>query len=401
MFKMRVFVILMLVWLAASKTTWLRCSEDLEEQIESASDGDFLRANSNCEWTVDNAISIRSRITIRGVRAKLKSGVGLTAIFKVLEPGVIIEDFVLTGNKDSVKEAFRMSLILVFKSDVTIRNGVFYDSSQNGVAVRANQGASDIVGGLLENLEGHGCERDVVSISTRDNGLRGTRNITVKNIRAYKSRKKGAVEVSDGAEDIIVDNIYAERCVYAVDIQDHSKGKLESNNRIKISNVHAYRCKFAVRSETTDIGHSDIEISDVYARGCTRTMSLKNIMNLTIYNVRSEGNKGTGNAIELMNCDNLVLRDAHFGNRLGSVSAVWVKNSKNARVYSVKLTSGSAFKYGITVLATLSKDFESLMVEENDVASAKTVGIRILETNPQSNLGNIVLANNIGTIRQS
>eukprot|EP00189_Rhodosorus_marinus_P002446 CAMPEP_0113954412 /NCGR_PEP_ID=MMETSP0011_2-20120614/520_1 /TAXON_ID=101924 /ORGANISM="Rhodosorus marinus" /LENGTH=398 /DNA_ID=CAMNT_0000963501 /DNA_START=91 /DNA_END=1287 /DNA_ORIENTATION=+ /assembly_acc=CAM_ASM_000156 len=398
---MRVVLFLMLVCLAASNTVWLRCSESLEEQIESASDGDLLRANANCEWTVDNAISIRSRVRIRGVRAKLKSGVGLTAIFKVLEPGVIIEDFVLTGNKDSVKEAFRMSLILVFKSDVIIRRGVFYDSSQNGVAVRANQGATDIVGGLLEDLEGHGCARDVVSISTRDNGQRGTRNITVRNVRAYDSKKKGAVEVSDGAEDITVDNIYAEKCLYAIDIQDHSKGELESNNRISISNVHAYRCKYAVRSETTDIGHSDIEISNVLAQGCVRTMALKNIRNLSIHNIRSEGNKGNGHAIELVNCDNLVLRDARFGNRLGTVSAVWVKNSKNARIYSVKLKSGSLFKYGITVLATLSEDFESLMLEENDVASASTVGIRILETNAQSSLGDIVLANNIGTIRQS
>ena len=45
----------------------------------------------------------------------------------------------------------------------------------------------------------------------------------IENIRAYGSRLRGPVEVSDGSEHITVRDIYAESSFYGVDVQDHGR----------------------------------------------------------------------------------------------------------------------------------------------------------------------------------
>ncbi|KAJ8906829.1 hypothetical protein NDN08_003315 [Rhodosorus marinus] len=388
-----------LLWttLVSSKKTWLKCDEDLNKQIQKASHGDVLKANPTCMYTVDKAIKIQKKLKLRNIRAKLKDGVGLTAIFKVLAEGVVIQDFVLYGNKKTVSQPDRMSLILVFRSKCIIRRGVFVGATQNGVLVRPSENGKEIVGGRLEDLVGRGCMRDVVSISTRDAGKLKTRRIVVKNIKAYNSPKKGAVEVSDGAKNIRVENIYAEDCVYAIDIQDHNKGALEKNSRIRISNVHAKNSKYAIHSQTSDIGHSDIVISNVRAENCNQAIYLKNIGKLSIDGLDSIGGKGQGNGVELDNCNDLTLKHVKFGSKQGS-SAVLLKNSSKITINDVVLNNGSGFNYGITFIATKSKNYRGLTIEDTDVTAARTIGLRILELAPKTELGGIKLSNLRGTI---
>lgn len=388
-----------LLWanLAWSKKTWLNCNRDLNKQIQRAKSGDVLRANQECLFTVKKAIKIKKKLKIRNLRVRLKDGVGLTPIFKVLAEGVVIQNFVLYGNRKTVSQADRMSLILVFRSKCTIRNGVFVGATQNGVLVRPSDKGKEIVGGRFENLVGRGCVRDVVSISTRDAGRLKSRNIVVKNIEAYDSRKKGAVEVSDGARNIYVENVYAERCVYAVDIQDHNKGAREKNSRIRISKVHAKNSKYAIHSETSDIGHSDIVIRNVRAENCNQAIYLKNIGKLSIDGVDSDGHRGKGNGVELYNCNDLTLKHVKFATKNG-LSAVLLKNSSKITIHDVKLNNGSGYSYGITILATKSKNYQGLTIQNTDLTAARTIGLRILELAPKTQLGSIKLSNLRGTI---
>jgi hypothetical protein len=62
-----------------------------------------------------------------------------------------------------------------------------------------------------------------VSISGSGGHGRRIRNVLVENVRCYESALRGAVEVSDGTDNITVRKIYAESAVYAIDVHIHSR----------------------------------------------------------------------------------------------------------------------------------------------------------------------------------
>src|SRR5262249_50695512 len=143
--------------------------------------------------------------------------------------GVTITDFELRGNCDSVPQKERCALMIVRAGGFRIERGLFVDSSKDGVMVDGPEVKDkDIVGGVIRDIVGRRCVRDVVSLG--GGGVHGhrIRNVLVENVCGYDSRLRGAVEVSDGTDNITVRKVYAERSVYALDVQDHGE-KLEIN----------------------------------------------------------------------------------------------------------------------------------------------------------------------------
>src|SRR6185369_8540779 len=98
------------------------------------------------------------------------------------------------------------------------------NSSKDGVMIDGDGSKDeDIVGGGVRDIVGRGVVRDTVSISGSSGHGRKIRNVLVDNVRCYNSRLRGAVEVSDGTDNITVRKVYAEDAVYALDVQDHKE----------------------------------------------------------------------------------------------------------------------------------------------------------------------------------
>ncbi|CAN0072702.1 unnamed protein product, partial [Chrysoparadoxa australica] len=199
---------------------------------------------------------------------------------------VSILDFRLNGNARTVDQADRAPLIRIFKSNFRLERGLFENSSKDGVEISPLVEYGDIDGGVVRDIVGRGCVRDVISINgSHETKSTFIRNILVENIRGYDSSLRGPVEVSDGSENITVRNVYAENCVYAVDWQDHNR-PTEINRNVLIDNVYALKCRYAIRNAVHDFGHTTLTLTNIVAEKCLEPLKVANTSNVVIQNVR-------------------------------------------------------------------------------------------------------------------
>eukprot|EP00189_Rhodosorus_marinus_P004428 CAMPEP_0113964236 /NCGR_PEP_ID=MMETSP0011_2-20120614/7015_1 /TAXON_ID=101924 /ORGANISM="Rhodosorus marinus" /LENGTH=320 /DNA_ID=CAMNT_0000976491 /DNA_START=97 /DNA_END=1060 /DNA_ORIENTATION=- /assembly_acc=CAM_ASM_000156 len=307
--KLRVIVLIALIpSFAAGAVVELDCARDLGEQIETAEPFSELHGDGKCTWYVAKPIKVLVPLTIRKIRVVLKSSKGIPLI-KILARSVTMTDFELVGNKHLVAGTAREALLQVFKSSFHIARGTFRNSTKDGVQVRPTAGGFPITGGLLRDLVGRHNNRDLVSLTTADGGSGVTRNVVVENVRAYGSRDRGAVEISDGVEDMFVRSVYAENCFYAVSIQDHGVSKLEAIRRVFVSNIVAVRSSFAVVSQVQSIRHGDVSISRVIAKDCEKALELQNLDWVRVDDVRVIAPSTTGYPFEVKNCKDIKIRD--------------------------------------------------------------------------------------------
>ena len=95
----------------------------------------------------------------------------------------------------------------------------------------------DIVGVVIRHIEAHRIGRDAVSIAG------GTPRPDVHPQRAGRERAlergylRGAVEASDGTDNVTVRRVYAEDAAYAIDVHDH--GRSAPNTNILVEDVTA------------------------------------------------------------------------------------------------------------------------------------------------------------------
>ncbi len=113
-------------------------------------------------------------------------------------------------------------------------------------------------GGLIRDIEAFRMGRDAVSLTGGSKGLK-IRDVIVERVSLKRGYERGAVEVSDGASNIFVRDVYARDCLYAIDVQDH-RGKSAPNRDIVIKNVTAVRCKHIIRTANSPRGHSGLLI---------------------------------------------------------------------------------------------------------------------------------------------
>jgi hypothetical protein len=305
---------------------------------------------------------------------------GKTPLVVVQAEGVTLTDFALRGNTDTVEQVDRAPLLSVRAGGFLIENGTFRDSSKDGVEVHGGEGRTEsIAGGVLRNLTGYNIGRDAVSLSGDAGGELPLRDILVENIRCFGSPRRGAVEVSDGTRNITVRKVYAEDCVYAVDIQDHGE-RGQVNHNVVVEDVYASRCQFAIRMAVRPFGHRNITLKDVTAENCLAPppLRLNHVEQLSVSNVRVADYTGES-PITVTNCDGVILRDVIIDRAQLEDAAVRIEDCNQVFVSGVIVRGGTNGLTGIVKYRVASNETFSGLHIEGVLSSAPKVPALVVE----------------------
>lgn len=283
-------------------------TRDLQAAIDEAPPHAVLECDPTRVVTLSRAVEIRKPLTLRGLAARLPPKLGGTSLLIVRAPGVVLIGLELTGNGDSVPQDQRAPLVVIAAGDFRVESARFHNASKDGINVDGDAADGDIVGGVIRDIVGRHVIRDTVSISGGDQKSFKVRHVLVENVRAYDSQRRGAVEVSDGSEHITVRKVYAERCVYAVDVQDHSK-PAQINRHILIEDVFARQSRHALRTSNRPLGHSGLIVRDIIAERCREPIQISHTAGVQLHNVRVLDHEGDGAPVALKGCRGVVVRD--------------------------------------------------------------------------------------------
>ncbi|MDY0165775.1 MAG: hypothetical protein RBS80_04480 [Thermoguttaceae bacterium] len=289
---------------------------DLQKVLDSAPAGATVVCDSKTQLVLRFTLVVAKPITLRGLNARLPNELGQTSLVAVEAAGVAITDLELHGNYDSVSQDVRAPLITIHAGGFRLERCKFYDSSKDGVEVVPKRDAGDIVGGVIKDIEAFRIGRDAVSITGGNRGQRA-RDLTVENVSLKRGYLRGAVEVSDGTDNIAVRNVYAEQCVYAIDVQDHGKGSAPNTN-IAIENVEAVQCKHIIRTANRPLGHAGLTLRNFTGRECDYPVQISNTNDVIIDDLKILGHKSEKfPPIGLNNCQgvtlkNVTVQSSHF-----------------------------------------------------------------------------------------
>lgn len=359
--------------------------QDIQAVIKAAEPHSTVVANRNGTIEISETIIVDKPITLLGLNARLKSGLELTPILRVLAEDVRIRDFHLVGNADSVPQEGRAPLIEVRRGRFIIENGVTDNSSKDGVMVTPVPEYGDIEHGVIRNITSNGTVRDTVSIAgAGDLGL-FVRHVLVENIRAYNSSLRGPAEVSDGSEYITVRDIYAEACRYGVDIQDHNR-KGQINRHIIIDGLHVKNSQIAVRTGNHDFGHDGLTIRNVtgtdWAAGKEPPFRLDNTSNVHIENVRMYGCPA-GPCMRIRNSNNVTLRDISFIDGGHDGPALLVEDGKDVLIDNLTLSGARQPQFGVVYRLKSNENFGGLRIQNVLAPDVRKTGI-VLENASES-----------------
>jgi hypothetical protein len=307
---------------------------------------------------VSATITITRPMTLRGLKARLPEKLGdtpvlvvaakgVTPVLVVAAKGVTLTDIEMHGNYDSVNQKNRAPFVQVKAGGFRVERCRFFDGTKDGINVVPDDGAGDIVGGVIRDIEGLRMGRDVVSLSGGCGGQR-IRNVTVENVSIKKGYFRGAVEVSDGTDNIAVRHVRAEDAVYAIDVQDHGavqKGKPAGsapNTNITVEDVTAVDCKHVIRTTNGPLGHANLTLGDFTATNCRQPVLISNtthvrIRNLTIVNEPLMEKP----PITLRNCTDVELRNVKIVGLKDGAGPVDQRNSTNVRIEGLTRTSAA------------------------------------------------------------
>ncbi|NUM55660.1 MAG: hypothetical protein HUU46_18615 [Candidatus Hydrogenedentes bacterium] len=371
-------------------------NDDLQRVVDAAPPHSTVVCNSNRQRTLSAQVTIRKPITIQGINARLPDGLGNTALLVVESEGVSITDFELTGNADTVNQAVRSPLIIVHAGNFRIERGTFINSAKDGVMVNG-PGAKDgdIVGGVVRDVVGRGVVRDVVSIG--GGGAAHTiRNVLVDNVRAYDSSLRGAVEVSDGTANITVRNVYAERCVYAVDVQDHGKPD-EINTNVLIEDVRAFDCKHAVRTANHPHGHSNLTIRDVMSERCAQPLKISNTCGLTLENVRIADHPAETIPVTVTRCDNVWIHGVAITNSAHAGPGIVVDDCNEVLIDGIGV-HGDASALTAAVIVRVSTEIRGLHIHNVSARGVKEAGIILEKSTDAATISEVIISENRATV---
>lgn len=373
---------------------------DIQAVIKAAEPHATIVANRNHEIEISKTIIVDKPITLVGLNARLKNGLELTPILRVLAENVRIRDFHLVGNADSVPQEGRAPLIEVRRGRFIIENGVTDNSSKDGVMVTPIPEYGDIEHGVIRNITSNGTVRDTVSIAGAGELGLFVRHVLVENIRAYNSSLRGPAEVSDGSEYITVRDIYAEGCRYGVDIQDHSK-KGQVNRHIIIDGLQVKNSKMAIRTGNHDFGHDGLTIRNVtgfdWATSKEPPFRLDNTSNVHVENVRMYG-CAAGPCMRIRNSDNVTLRDISFIDGGHDGSALFIEDSGNVLIDNVSISGKPQPQFGVVYRIKSDENFGALRIQNVLAPGVRETGIVIENKSETGRLESYQLGGNMATV---
>lgn len=372
----------------------------LQEVIDAAPSNAVIRCDPNRQLILSAPITIRKPLTLVGVHARLPEKLGNTSLVLVEAKGVTVTDFELVGNADSVPQSERSPLLVIHAGDFRVERGHFLNSSKDGVMIDGDGAKEDIVGGVVRDIVGRGVIRDTVSISGSGGTGRKIRNVLVDNVRCYDSRLRGAVEVSDGTDNITVRKVYAESAVYALDVQDHGKTN-QSNRNIVIEDVYAVRCKHAIRTANSRKGHGNLTVRDITADQCVIPVQISHTANVNLSNVRVMNHASGKSPIQISNCQGVGIRDVTVENISFKGAALLLENCDETLVDGFSLRGrtnelGSAVSFRITTKESLS----GLRIRNVSARGTMDAGI-VLDTSgkERGTLTDYLISGNLATVR--
>ena len=312
--------------------------KDLQSLLDKVPQGAVVVCEQAKPLVVARSIVIARPVTLRGLKARLPEKLGDMPLMIVEAGGVTLTDLEMHGNYDSVSQKNRTPFIHIKAGGFRIERCKFFDGTKDGINVTPDDGAGDLVGGVIRDIEGFRMGRDVVSLSGGCGGQK-VRNVTVENVSLRKGYLRGAVEVSDGTDNITVRHVRAEEAVYAIDVQDHGAAKKEKpepsapNTNVTIEDVTAVNCKHAIRTANRPLGHANLTLRNFTARNCREPVSISNtthvrLRNLTIVNEPMVGKT----PITLRNCDDVELQEVKIIGLRDGVEAVEKRNSTHVTI---------------------------------------------------------------------
>jgi hypothetical protein len=206
------------------------------------------------------------------------------------------------------------------------------------------------------------------------------------------------VEVSDGSENITVRKVYAEDCIYAIDVQDHGNPD-QINRNIVIEDVYARRSRHAIRTASRPLGHTNLVIRNVVAEQCIAPLEIKNIDNVTLHGVTILDHTSPNSPVSVLNSDGLSIRDLTIKNFDSHSAALAIENCSDVLIDNVtlrgKLNNRSA---SVSYRITTDEAFSGLRIT-NVFAPGTDLGIILLERKgTQGTLSDYVISGNIARV---
>lgn len=352
----------------------------LQRAIDSAKPYGVVAWDHDQPITITTPLRITKPVWLRGANLKLPPKLAGVQLLIVESAGVRITDSRFFGNGDSVGQDGRVSLVEVYGGDVLVERCRFENASKNGLTVSPPKEGGDIIGVTIRDIVGRHVIRDVVSIAGA--GERGlVRNVLIENVRASDSSMRGAVEVSDGAQDVTVRGVFAERCVYAVDVQDHDNpGEILRN--VLLEDIRARECRHAVRTALGPFGHRGLTVRNVVAEACDVAIRLADVNDVLVEGVRIDGRRRDPTETEdlqavfrVKRCQNTTIRDVLISDAGELLAGIEVIDSPEIKIDSLELRGqttiigGLAPQSGSRVSKSSSEKNDSSSLPMKEVSS--------------------------------
>ena len=370
-------------------------NRSLPEVIQAAPPHSVILCNRNSVLTLSTPILIDKPLTLRGMHAKLPERLGNTSLVIVRVAGVRFTDFELHGNANSVSQDDRAPLLRIHAADFAIERGLFADSSKDGVMIEAED--KDIIGGVVRDVVGVGVIRDTVSISGGSQGAR-IRNVLVDNVRAYRSSRRGAVEVSDGTDNVTVRKVFAEECVYAVDVQDHNRPH-QDNRNVVVQDIYAVRCKHALRTSNSPKGHINLTVRDVTAERCRIPVQVSHTDNVVLDNVRVIDHDSADTPIAVANCNGLSIRNVTIMNTTCKRAALLVQDCNQTTIDGLVLRGATKdLASAVTWLATAGRPLAGLCIHHVTAPNVRQAGIVLAADRKGGTLTDFLISENLARV---
>ena len=370
-------------------------NRSLPEVIRAAPPYSIIQCNRNHELTLSTPILIDKPLTLRGMHARLPERLGNTSLVIVRATGVRFTDFELRGNASSVSQDDRAPLLRIHAGDFAVERGLFADSSKDGVMIEA--GDKDIVGGVVRDIVGMGVIRDTVSISGGSAGAK-IRNVLVDNVRAYRSSRRGAVEVSDGTDNVTVRKVFAEECVYAVDVQDHNRPR-QDNRNVVVQDVYAVRCKHAIRTSNSPKGHLNLTVRDVTAERCRIPVQVSHTDNVVLDTVRVIDHDSADTPVSVANCNGLSIRNVTIMNTTCQRAALLVQDCNQTTIDGLVLRGATkGLASAVTWLATAGRPLAGLCIHNVTGLNVRQAGIVLAAERKGGTLADFIISENLARV---
>lgn len=379
---------------------------DVQEVIDQAPAYSTI-VGDDMERIIQNGetIMIDKPLRLTNFRGRLASGTTDTRIIQIDSEHVVVDNFRLYGNYGTVSIGDRVSLLRIRAGYFLIENGQVFDSMKHGIVVRSQE--ADTEHGIIRNIVSHNVRRDVISLTGYGDLGFFNRNILVENITAYGSNDRGAVEVSDGNEQITVRNIYADSCRYGVEIQDHGR-EGQVNNGIVIEGVHVTNTMSAVNFNLSDYGHGNITMRDISGDNWPEQrqdrfrdrspVDIRSASDVIVENLYITDNDNR-TAMAIRNSDGLIVRNVFIANRGATGQpSIRITDVSNLIVDGVKVRSDGAMAEVVNYRLSGAGDAGNVQIHGVSAMQKGSAGIVLDRESQRVTLRHYIIKDNLVSV---